>query len=162
MPNGYTRLQIILHWIVFVLIVLQFVLHEPIAGAWDAIEEGRDFAFSPLIAQHVFGGILVGLLGLWRIAIKLKRGAPALPEEESPLLKLAAKATHLGLYLFMILMPLSGAVAWFGGVLGAGEAHETMKIVLLLLVALHIAGALYHQFVLKTNLMDRMRKADPS
>jgi len=160
MPKGYSRLQIALHWIVFALIVLQYVLHDAIAEAWEAFEHGREIAFNPLVFQHVSTGILIAVLAFVRISVKMKRGAPALPEEEPALMKLAAKVTHLALYAFMILMPMSGAVAWFGGVENAAEAHEIMKPFLLALIALHVLGALYHQFVLKTNLMDRMRTSD--
>ena len=40
----------------------------------------------------------------------------------------------------------------------AAEAHEIMKALLMLLVGLHIAGALYHQFVLRNNLIGRMKR----
>jgi cytochrome b561 len=68
-----------------------------------------------------------------------------------------ATGTHLGLYLVLLLTAASGSVAWFGGVETAGDVHEAMTTVLLILVGLHVAGALYQQFVLKTNIMDRMR-----
>ena len=35
-----------------------------------------------------------------------------------------------------------------------------LKIVLLVLVALHVVGALYHHFVLKDGLINRMRRAE--
>lgn len=157
MSATYSRLQIALHWIIFLLIAAQFILHEPIAQAWHKIEDGLPFEFHPLIAAHVFGGLLILVLVAWRIILRVKKGAPELPAEEPAALKLAAKATHLGLYILMLLMPISGAVAWFGGVFNAAEAHEVMKALMLLLIALHIAGALYQQFVLKTNIMSRMR-----
>ena len=157
-PSGFSAGQIRLHWIVFILIALQYVLHEGIAEAWDIVEEGGAVAFSPLVASHVAGGILVLLLVVWRLALRAKRGAPAAPEEEPAILKFAAATTHLGLYALMILMPLSGMAAWFGGVEAAAEAHEVMRIILLALIVLHIGGALYHQFVLKTDVLSRMRK----
>ena len=61
--------------------------------------------------------------------------------------------------LTMILMPLSGSVAWFGGVEAAAQGHNVLKIVLLALVALHLVGALYHQFVLRDGTLARMRRA---
>lgn len=70
-----------------------------------------------------------------------------------------AKLTHVGLYALMILMPLSGAVAWFGGVETAAQGHNVLRIVLLALVALHVVGALYHQFVLRDGTLARMRRA---
>ena len=82
MPRAYSRTQIALHWAIFLLIVLQFLGHEWIAEAWEKIEHGEDFAFSPLIAGHVFGGLLVLTLVVWRIVLRLTRGAPPLPAEE--------------------------------------------------------------------------------
>jgi cytochrome b561 len=158
MPTGYNRLQIALHWMIFVLIVLQFVLHEPIVMAWEAIIEGRDVAPSPLVAQHVFGGLLVLALALLRLFVRLGRGAPALPEKEPAPFRMVAHVTHWSLYGLMILVPLSGAVAWFGGVEAAAEGHEILKSLLLLFVFLHIAGALVQQFVFKTNIMARMKR----
>jgi len=159
MPTAYSRIQILLHWVIFVLIAAQFLLHEPIAEAWDRIEDGLAFDFHPLIAAHVFGGLLILGFVVWRIVLRLTRGAPDLPAEEPALLKLAAHATHLGLYILMLLMPISGAVAWFGGVKAAAEAHEVMKALILILVALHVVGALYQQFVLRTNIMARMKQS---
>lgn len=157
-PSGFSAAQIRLHWIVFVLIVLQYVLHESMAEAWKTIEDGGSVAFEPLVASHVFGGILVLLLVIWRLTIRARRGAPAAPENEPAILKLAAAATHFGLYALMILMPVSGMAAWFGRIEIAAEAHGAMRIVLLALVALHVAGALYHQFVLKTDVLARMKR----
>ena len=158
MPTGYSRAQIALHWVVFGLIALQYLLHETIAQAWDKIELGQDVAFQPLIAAHVFGGLLILVLVIWRIVLRRGRGAPALPAEEPLAMQWVAKGTHAGLYALMILMPLSGGMAWFGGVEAAAGAHEVMRIILLALIALHVVGALYHQFVLKTDIMARMKR----
>lgn len=160
-PSGYSRPQIALHWIVFVLIALQYILHDAMSEAWEIVEEGGAVAFDPLVAGHVLGGLLVLGLVIWRLALRARRGAPPPPEAEAPALKLVAKATHGGLYLLMILMPVSGAVAWFRGAEQAAEAHEVLRIVLLALIGLHIAGALYHQFVLRSGLMTRMRRPQP-
>ena len=156
---GYSRAQILLHWIVALLIVPQFLLHDPMKDAWRAFRRGEEIAFHPLVAAHVFAGIAILLLVVWRLTLRARRGAPEPPESEHPALKLVAKATHAGLYLLLVLLTVSGGMAWFGGVEVAGEAHEVMKTLLLALVVLHVAGALFHQFVLKTNLMDRMKRA---
>ena len=47
-----------------------------------------------LVAAHVFGGIVILLLAIWRLRIRFSRGAPPLPEKEHPLLKAAAHITH--------------------------------------------------------------------
>lgn len=157
-PSGYSGTQIALHWIVFLVIVAQYVLHEAIVDAWRAVRRGEEFGFDPVVASHVFGGILILVLVLWRIMLRVKRGAPKPPEHEPAILKLAAGATHLGLYALLLLMPLSGIAAWFGNVEAAAEAHEVMRLLLLALIVIHIAGALYQRFVLKTDVMTRMVK----
>lgn len=157
-PTGYTRTQIILHWLIFALIAAQFIFSDSISHAWRSVLKGEEVVFNPLIAQHVFTGIAILLLVVWRFAIKARRGAPALPEDEPPMLKLAANVTHIGLYLLMFLVPLSGLAAWFGGVEIAGAAHEILKSLLMLLFLLHVAGALYQQFVLKSDIMARMKR----
>ena len=157
-PTGYTRAQIALHWITLVLVALQFILHDAMSEAWDALEEGREVIFNPLIAQHVFMGALVAVLTFVRLGLRLSHGAPPPPASEHAALKLVAHATHWAFYALLILMPVSGAVAWFNNVEPAAEAHEAMKVVLLALIALHVLAALAHQFVFKTNLMERMKR----
>ncbi|TDK42187.1 cytochrome b [Antarcticimicrobium luteum] len=158
MQTHYTRAQIALHWGIFLLIALQYLFHEPIVAAWDRLREGAEIAFSPLVAGHVFGGLLILALVVWRIALRLTRGTPPLPEEEPAALKRVAHGTHLGLYGLMLLMPVTGALAWFGGIGPAAGAHGLLRLLLLALVALHVAGALYQQFVLKTGIMARMKR----
>ncbi len=156
--RGYSARQIRLHWIVAVLIVLQFVLHEPIAEAWEVVEEGGAPTYSWLIISHILGGGLILLFAMWRLALRQTRGVPPPPAEEPEPLRMAAHIGHLALYALMILMPISGVVAWFGGVEAAAEAHETMKVAMLLLVAVHVVAALWHQFWLKDGLLLRMKK----
>ena len=155
-PAGYTRLQIRLHWIVAAIVALQFLLNEPISRAWDAFVHGATVSFDPLVALHVAGGLLIAGLAVWRLALKARRGPPRPPEGEPRPLVAAANVTHLALYALLLLMPLSGAVAWFGGVEPAAEAHEAFKVALLALVGLHVVAALFHHFVLKTDVMRRM------
>lgn len=158
-PTGYNRIQIMLHWVIALLFIGQFILHDPIVAAWQAKTEGLEPEFELLIAAHVFGGIAILVLACWRIVLRLRRGVPPLPEKEHPLLKFAAHATHWSLYCFMILLPLTGMATWFGGSMLADTIHTTLKFPLLLLFALHVLGALFQQFVLKTQLLQRMTRA---
>lgn len=157
-PKGYTRLQIALHWIAALLIVQQYLFKDAISAAWEAATKGLESAFNPLVLAHVAGGGMVLLFALWRVSIRARRGAPD-AAGDSAMQRALAKAVHLGLYAVMILMPVSGSVAWFGGVEVAAQGHNILKIALLALVALHVGGALYHQFVLKDGLITRMRRA---
>lgn len=155
--TGYSATQIGLHWFVFLAVVYQLIFNEEIGHAWRSIRRGEEVAFSPWIAAHVFLGIAILALVLWRIALRFMRGAPKPPEHEPVVLKIAAGLTHLGLYALLILMPVSGLAAWFGGVEAAGEVHEAMQVLIIALICLHVAGALYQQFVLKTDVLTRMR-----
>jgi cytochrome b561 len=65
----------------------------------------------------------------------------------------------VGLYALLILMPLSGAVAWFGSVDAAAQGHNVMKVILLALVAIHLVGVLHHHFLLRDGTLARMRRA---
>lgn len=159
MPTGYTRTQIYLHWGIFVLIAFQLVFGEAIADAYDDIMEGTA-APTLMVASHVWIGLLILALVVVRFAIKTKRGAPALPEHEPAALKFAANATHLALYALMFLLPISGGMAWFAGQGWAGDVHVLMKPIAIILIVLHVAGALYQHFVLKTDVLNRMRKPE--
>lgn len=157
--TGYTRLQIALHWIAALLIVQQYLFKDSIATAWAAIANGMQSSFNPLVLAHVTGGVLILLFALWRLLIKARRGVPALVGQ-SAAQRVLAKATHVGLYALMVLLPVSGAVAWFGGVEVAAQGHNIFKFALLALIALHVIGALYHHFVVRDGLIDRMWKAE--
>ena len=57
-------------------------------------------------------------------------------------------------------MPATGALAWFGGVEAMAAVHGAGMLLILILLALHIAGALYHHFVLKTDVLRRMLRSE--
>lgn len=158
-PTGYSRSQIVLHWLVFLLLVPQYVLHDAIAHGWHRMLRGETVATSPLIALHIVGGVLILALIIWRLVLRVRRGAPELPEGGSPMQDLLARVVHGLLYLLLLAMPVLGLIAWFGGGRLAGELHEVLKLPLLALMALHFFGALYHQFVLKDGLLARMKRA---
>jgi cytochrome b561 len=158
-PTGYSRLQITLHWIVFALIAQQYIFKDAMSAAWDRFTDGQEVGFDPLVLAHVAGGALVLIFALWRLTLRARRGVPP-AIEASRVQGILAKLTHVGLYALMILMPVSGSVAWFGGVEAAAQGHNVIKIILLALVALHVAGALYHQFILRDGTLARMRRAE--
>lgn len=155
--RAYTRTQIVLHWLTFVLVALQFLLHDAISEAFERVEEGIAVTASGLVAGHIFGGFLVFVLVFVRLQQRAQHGVPDLPADEPAWQKLIARVTHFSLYALLILMPVSGAVAWFRASEAAAEVHEFLRIFLLALILLHFGAALYHQFVLKNGLMDRMR-----
>lgn len=159
MPTTYSPLQIRLHWIIVALVALQYILHEPIAEAFERWQDtGTTPDASPLVAAHVFGGFLVFALTLVRLAVRRSQGVPPPPASESPVLQNLAGLTHWAFYGLLVLLPVSGAVAWFRGSETAGDVHEVLRAVLLGLIALHVGAALMHHFVWKTDVLRRMTR----
>lgn len=158
--TGYSPKQIWLHWIIAILIITQFVLHEGIVAQSDALEKGLSIAPTLLARSHVIIGGLIFILALFRVYLLVTRGAPTTPASEPILLRFLAKATHVALYAVMLLMPISGSVAWFGGVEAAKAGHNLGKTVMLVFVLLHVVGAIYQHFILKTDVMRRMVRAE--
>jgi cytochrome b561 len=155
-PSGYSGLQIGLHWAVAMLVVIQFLGHDGIEHAWDAVSDGATAATSSTVLLHVGAGASIFVLSLWRLWLRLTRGAPPLPEKEPAPLRFVASATHILFYVLLIGMPMSGSLAWFAGIEQAAAAHGLATNVLLALLALHVAGAFFQQFVLKTQVLTRM------
>lgn len=159
-PKSYSRTQIGLHWVIAIVIVAQFVLHDPIVTAWEVTSKGETAEIGVLVWTHVLGGLAILALAVWRLVLRIKRGVPALPEKEAPLLKGMAHLTHWSLYALMLILPITGSLAWFGSNETADFIHTSLKLPLLALVLLHFAGALFQQFVLRTGLISRMMRAE--
>jgi len=155
-PAGYSVTQIALHWTIAALILVQFLAHDGIEHAWDAFEDGEIAAYSPLANLHVAIGMTVLLLAVARVWLRVTHGAPPPPAGDPAPARIAAHAVHGLLYLLLFLLPISGGIAWFGGVEQAADAHKVMKTALLALVALHVAGALVQQFVMRSGVLVRM------
>jgi cytochrome b561 len=54
-------------------------------------------------------------------------------------------------------MVATGALAWFGGIGVAAEAHEVLRVGLIALIALHVGAAIWHHFVRRDGVLARMR-----
>lgn len=154
--TSYKPIQKYLHWCIAVLLLAQFIFHDAISEAWHAIEDGFYLEPSFLVLSHVFGGLLILALVVWRLIARYKHGAPPLPEDEPLHLKWAAKITHFALYALIILLPLTGAAAWFGGIYQAAEVHEILKMALIVTFLAHLGGFVYQQFIAKTGIWKRM------
>lgn len=162
--TGYSPLQVVLHWIVVVLVAFQFVAHDAIESAWQAWNRNEipSTELAPLTYMHIGAGALIPLLALMRIYLRIVRGVPPPPADEPRLLQWASEAVHRLIYLLLILLPVSGAIAWFLGMEIGGEAHEILQNVLLAAIALHIAGALFQHFIRRSQVLMRMFRPDRS
>lgn len=173
----YHTLLIILHW----LMALAF-LGMLGSGLTMADMEGPSDLKSSLFHFHKSMGVILLLAVFVRMGLRAVFGAPPLPAVFSWLEVLAAKAGHAGLYALMMLMPLTGwlmvsshprgaPIDVFGvftwplipGITpgealndAAGEIHETLAKILMLLITVHIAALVWHAVKDKEFLLPRM------
>ena len=59
-----------------------------------------------------------------------------------------------------VALPVTGLLAWYGGISSLADLHGgILKALLWLTSAGHVLAAIYHHFILKDGLLHRMRKA---
>ncbi|MGZ9113473.1 MAG: cytochrome b [Brevundimonas sp.] len=170
--NRYSTVSLTLHWLTAALVVTQVLLitaHEATEGPLS-----REF-----VQIHKSVGLSILVLTLGRIGWRIANPAIPLPAEMPRWQKLLARATHVLFYVFLIAMPLVGWAAssaggreihWFGLFewpllpIGGGremagnlmDLHEAAAKGLYVLIALHVGGALKHQFMDRDNVLHRM------
>jgi cytochrome b561/polyisoprenoid-binding protein YceI len=162
----------LLHWLIVALIALQATL-------------GLTGMLLPLgveklgvLARHKSIGITILGLAVLRLLWRWLNPTPPLPSNLKPHERFLAHFTHAALYALLFAMPLTGwimssargfPVSWFHvfqlpDLVHKNErlydamvtTHAALAIALGLTVALHIAGALKHHFVLKDDTLRRM------
>ncbi len=169
----YSRSAMLLHWAVALLLVFNFALGE----RTEDLERGPELFW--VMQLHKSIGITVLLLSLWRLGLRLVTPRSA-KVADSPLAQLLSSAVHWGFYAVMIIVPLSGwvlvstakvqiptllfgTIPWPHLPIGGHDAHEAAEEIhaivaklLIPLLALHIIGAVRHQFILKDAILERM------
>jgi len=171
----YARGSVILHWLIALLIVLNF------AAAWVSEDMPKEQA-AQIMGNHKAIGITILLLTVLRLIWRLIHKAPPLADTLAAWEVALSKVTHGLLYVLMLAIPLSGwlmhsaysggnPVSLFGmfGFPGYpftqnkdlahtfGEGHEVMATAMLALLAIHVAGALKHRIIDKdTEALKRM------
>ena len=160
-PAGYAPIQIGLHWAVVVLVTFQYVAHKSIEATWDAFRRGEAVPAEALTYLHMAAGSTVLVLALIRIGLRLTHGAPPPPKDEPRLMQLFAEGVHLAIYGLLLLLPLSGLLAWFLGALWAASIHVVLQTCLLGAISLHVAGALFQHFIRRSDVLMRMLRTAP-
>ena len=170
MPKSYDSVTKILHWLIFLLVAVQYAVGEFMPHI------GRDTKEVGLVWVHIFlGGIVLALI-LVALAWRVTHPVPQLPELP-PWQRVSATLTHWTLYLLILVMTVLGWAAansrgWPVTVFGApipalakngerwahtaGDVHTFLVNVLLALVILHAGAALYHHFVVKDKVLKRI------
>lgn len=172
----YTATAMVLHWLLALALLTSVAV-----GAYMA-----DLPVSPLrlklFSWHKWAGVTILALSLLRLVWRLTHRPPTLP----PRIALAMPAwqvsayhgTHRLMYALFFIVPLAGwaysSMAGFPVVLfgvlplpdfvpvnkelakSLEDVHGWLAYTLLALVAVHVAGALKHQFIDRDGLMARM------
>ena len=160
------------HWTIVVLIIVQFIL----ANRADDLPLGS--AKIAVLAQHKSFGITILSLALLRLIWRWLNPVPAEPLDIPQWQRIAARVSHIGLYLLLLITPMFGwlmssarnfPVSWFGLVTLPDfiapnraayevlhDTHEVLAQTLFWLALLHIAAALKHHFIDKDNVLRRM------
>lgn len=176
----YSLFAIIIHWTTVVLLI------SLSASGWYMSDlpngaEGQEFLYQ----LHKSLGITVLLLTVARIVWRLMNPPPALPDSLSRLEKLVASGVHLGFYVLLIAIPISGWIyvstardfqvptVLFGLISwphlpfsetadvtsiheGAESVHSALVWMTVSLLFLHVAGAIKHQFADEDGVLSRM------
>jgi cytochrome b561 len=170
--DRYSTVSLVLHWLIAALVITQVLL----ITAHEATEGDISRTFTML---HKSVGLSILVLTLGRIAWRVMNPAIPLPDHMKTWEKLLARVTHVGFYIALIVLPLTGWAAssaagreilWFGLFewpllpVGGGrdvardlmDVHETVVKGVYVLLALHVAGALKHHFIDRDNVLHRM------
>ncbi len=155
--QGYTSLQIWAHWLVVLLVAVQLLIAENMTEMVDAAEEGETITstVSSLGMLHYWLGLAILAAMVLRLGMRLVMGAPAHAGDSKPAQQFIAGAVHWLLYIVLLAVPVSGLVAYYG-LAEVGDIHALSKPILIVLVGLHAAGAIYNQFVRKDGTLTRM------
>lgn len=152
-----------LHWVILLLVIIQF------ASAWLLPDAFGIIDFETLIAVHMSFGITILAAMIVRTIWRLTHPIPENDTSSPRWQRVIARLTHYAFYGLLVLLPLLGwawassmgiavRIFWLvtlpplvagGSAIGniAGTLHSGLAIVLLFVIGLHVAAALYHQYI---------------
>ena len=169
---GYAATAKVLHWLVVLLLIGQFIF------AWTMPHIGRNTPVTTLISLHFTFGVTILAVAIVRLAWRLIQGEPEPAAGLLPWERAGSHIIHWLLYLLLLLLPLLGWInaSWRGmpivmfglelpklvaarsaGWQWSGDVHTLLANYLMLaLVGLHVAAALYHYFIRRDGVLQRM------
>jgi cytochrome b561 len=171
MERGYGPVAKIFHWLIFALLVAQYTIGSIMPHI------GRKTLNEGWVAWHLSVGAAILLVIVLRFLWRLRNPVPV-PSSIAPWERRLALITHWTLYALVFVMTVLGWAAanyrgWEVKFLGlvplpalapkgapwaheAGDIHNILVYVLLAFILLHVAGALFHYFVRRDQVLQRM------
>lgn len=166
---GYTPVAKTLHWLTAFLVLLMI----PVGFVMARVDVP-----SAIYDLHKSIGPLILFLTLFRLYYRLAHPPAPLPDDLLAVQKFAAHATHWGLYGLLILQPLVGWIATsaypapvpFFGLFNLPPLwtenkalseqlyalHFWLGVLLVLVIGMHVGAALFHYFIRKDGILQRM------
>ena len=169
--SRYHPALVALHWLLALMIFVALAMGT---FALDPIPND-DPAKIDALRSHMIAGAAILVLMLIRLVVRLRTNHPPKADIGSPVLNRMASWAHWGMYLMVFAMVGSGiamsAMAGLPPIVfgGSGDplpanfedlppraAHGIFATIFMLLIAAHIAAALYHELVRHDGLLARM------
>lgn len=151
----YDKVAVWLHWLVAIMVLAQFAT----GWIWGFFERGSEPRFY-LFRTHIVIGSIVLAAAILRMGWRLTHPAPPLPADMRPVQKALAWLTHRLLYLAILMQPVLGllTITAFGKSIGRWprDVHILLSYVIALIVAAHVAAAIWHHYIRKDGLLLRM------
>jgi cytochrome b561 len=170
--SGYTSSAKFLHWLIVALLIVQFIV------AWTMPHIGRDTPVTTLISLHFTVGIVILAVAFLRLVWRVIQGEPTPLDGAPPWQTQSARVIHWLLYLLLLVVPVLGWInaSWRGmpivlfglelpkligthapGWRWTGDVHNLLaNYMMLTLVGLHILAGLYHYFIRRDHVLQRM------
>jgi len=168
----YHPTSVVLHWLMFLLFAIALAAIE-LRGE---VPKGMPLR-ATLKIVHMTAGQLILLFVVFRLAARWRFGTPAKLDGPSWQTQ-SARIVHILLYVVMFMLPITGIlftqadgkdVMFFGVALPRfiglnaefsdtlQDIHELMGNAVYFLVGLHVVGALWHHFMRRDGIFQRMK-----
>lgn len=166
----YSKRMVIIHWLTLALLIVAWYLGDALVDA--RIE--KDATLIGYFAHALMGGAIL-LLTILRMTFRGVDGTP--PPVGNSVMDIVARGVHHGLYVLLILLSITGFMTLLTSTVGMAlvtnaaillpaeytgpsviphTVHEFLVTVMMVVVLVHILGAIKHQFIMKDGLMRRM------
>ena len=152
----YSPSQKLLHWAIAVLCLAQV----PTSWAIQRTHMGHAFMRPSetdllLHSVHAWAGWTILALVAIRLLLRVHKNGPGLPPGSKPIYRYGAAASHASLYAVLIALPVTGTLTMYIS-RAFGPVHSIFAWLLLGLVSLHAAAAMWHQLVLQDGALLRI------
>jgi cytochrome b561 len=168
--SRYHPLLVVLHWLLAVFIIAALALGALVLAKIPNSDPLKLEALRP----HMIGGVLILVLMLVRLLVRTRTAHPTAAPTGNTALNWLGWASHRLFYIAVIGMAGSGIAmaieADLPAIVFGGHGslppdfwaftpryfHYAFSRLLMALIALHVAGVLYHTFFLRDRLLGRM------